>query len=120
LHQNVHLVELDLLLGGRRLPLRDPLPPGDFFVLVARADRRPDCDVYAWTVRQPLPTIPLPLLPEDGEVSMDLAAVFATAYERGRCARSVDYDVPPPALLGPDTMAWVRESVRVAKRSTAR
>src|SRR6266540_219691 len=28
--QPVHLVELDLLLGGRRLPMQQPLPDGDY------------------------------------------------------------------------------------------
>ena len=31
LRQAVHLVEIDLLLGGRRLEVVEPLPPGDFF-----------------------------------------------------------------------------------------
>ena len=49
--QNVHLVEVDLLLGGRRLPLRDPLPPADYYVLISRGDQRPNCHVYHWTLR---------------------------------------------------------------------
>ena len=35
---------------------------------LSRADRRPDADVYAWTVRDPLPSIPIPLLPPDPDV----------------------------------------------------
>ena len=62
LHQDVHLVELDLLRGGQRLPLRDPLPPGDYCTLVSRGDRRPGCAVCAWPLAHPLPTIPVPLL----------------------------------------------------------
>jgi hypothetical protein len=57
----VHLVEIDLLLGGHRLPMARPLPPGDYYGFVARSERRPDCDVYAWTVRDPLPSLPIPL-----------------------------------------------------------
>src|SRR5205085_8771496 len=68
LRQPVHLVELDLLVGGRRLPMDRPLPAGDYYVLVARGDRRPDCDVYAWTVRQPLPTFRVPLLAPDPDI----------------------------------------------------
>src|SRR5438874_2737138 len=29
-----HLVEIDLLRGGERLPTREPLPPGDYYALV--------------------------------------------------------------------------------------
>jgi Protein of unknown function (DUF4058) len=35
LRQNVHLVELDLLLGGRRVPSPRSLPSGDCYYLVA-------------------------------------------------------------------------------------
>src|SRR5262245_33283918 len=39
LYQMVNLVELDLLRAGRRIPSQVPLPPGDYYYLVARADR---------------------------------------------------------------------------------
>ena len=41
LQQPVHLLELDLLLKGRRLPTAAPLPKGDYFALLSRAGRRP-------------------------------------------------------------------------------
>ncbi len=59
--QNVHLVELDLLVRGQRLPMEQELPPADFYVFLSRGDRRPQCDVFAWSVRQPLPRNPIPL-----------------------------------------------------------
>ncbi len=112
LHQDVHLVELDLLLKGHRLPLRNPLPPGDYYALVSRADRRPDCDVYAWALPRPLPPLPVPLRAPDPDVRVDLQAVFATAYERGRYAREVDYSAPPPVSVSKDALAWVEGRVR--------
>jgi hypothetical protein len=115
LWQSLHLVELDLLLGGRRLPLQRPLPPGDYYALIARGDRRPACEVYAWTVQQPLPAIPIPLQAPDPDVWLDLAAVFATAYERGRYARSVDYQAPPGLALTEDKRNWIWQQAQ-AKR----
>jgi len=112
LHHPIHLVELDLLMGGRRLPLEKPLPAGDYYALVSHSDRRPDCDVYAWTVRQRLPSIPIPLLSPDPDVWIDLAAVLATAYERGRYARSIDYTSPPLVSLDDETRRWVLERAR--------
>ena len=114
LGQNVHLVELDLLVGGKRLPLRKPLPSADYYALVSRADERPNCDVYAWTVRDPLPTIPIPLRAPDADVKIDLAKVFATTYERGRYARSVVYGVPVAAPLRRQDRQWA--VVQTAKR----
>jgi hypothetical protein len=97
--QDVHLIEVDLLLGGQRLPLEWELPPGDYYALVSRAERRPNCDVYAWPLQHRLPLIPIPLRTPDPDVILDLAAVFATTYERGRYGRSLDYASPPKVPL---------------------
>ena len=112
LRHRVHLIEVDLLIGGHRLPLERALPPGDYYALVSPGDRRPDCDVYSWTVRQRLPAIPIPLLPPDPDVWLDLAAVFATTYERGRYARSLAYASPPPVSLDDGAQHWVMERAR--------
>jgi hypothetical protein len=112
LRQPIHLVELDLLLGGQRLPMQRPLPRGNYYAFVARAERRPDCEVYAWTVRQPLPTIPVPLRPPDPDVELDLAALFATAYDRGRYRRLIRHDAPPPAALSAPDRAWAEAIAR--------
>jgi hypothetical protein len=116
LRQPVHLVELDFLVGGRRLPMRRPLPPGDFYALVARGDRRPDCDVYAWTIHQPSPTIRLPLLAPDPEITVNLADVLANAYNKGRYDRSIDYSAPLTVPLAPEDRAWAEERARAAQR----
>src|SRR5262245_10376462 len=59
--QSVHLVELDLLRGGRRPSMRKPWPKGDSYYMVSRYEDRPDSQVYSWGLRQPLPTLPTPL-----------------------------------------------------------
>jgi hypothetical protein len=115
LRQNVHLVELDLLLGGRRLPLRVPLPPADYYAFVARGDRRPDCDVYHWMLPEPLPLLPIPLRTPDPDVFLDVGSVFATAYERGGYAREIDYALPPPVPLATERQQWVVECLRAAR-----
>jgi hypothetical protein len=107
----IHLIELDFLLG-RRLLMGRPLPPGDFYAFVARAERRPDCDVYAWSIRQPLPTIPIPLDPPDPDVLLDLAALYATAHERGRYGRMIHRDRPLDLPLAPDDLAWAESLAR--------
>ncbi len=106
LGQLIHLVELDLLLNGARMPMGGPLPPGDYFATVACAENRPLCDVYGWTIRRNLPTIPIPLKSPDADVPLDLAAVFATAYEQGQFAKLVDYAAPLPFPLEPDDRSW--------------
>src|SRR5262249_37321858 len=99
LRQPVHLIELDLLLKGQRPPLLRPLPPGDYYYLLARADQRPNCQVFAWTMRQPLPTLPVALRAPDPDVLINLGAVFATAFQRGRYEGDINYAAPPDVAL---------------------
>ena len=96
LYQPVHLVELDLLCGGKRVPMNQPLPLGDNYYFVSRFEQRPDCQVYTWILPDRLPTLPVPLRVPDSDLLIDLQAVFNTTYERGRFARRIDYSVPQP------------------------
>jgi len=112
LNQHVHLIELDLLLGGRRLPLQASLPAGDFYYLLSRADGRPDCQVFAWRLRDPLPTLPVPLRAPDPDVMINLGDVFVTAYERGRYRRKIDYAGELPHGLSEADREWARQVVQ--------
>jgi hypothetical protein len=109
--QNVHLVELDLLLEGRRLPFEMPLPQADYYYSIARAEQRPDGQVYAWRLCQPLQTLPVPLRRPDSDLQIDLGAVFATVYERAKFFRRVDYHGPIPPFVGEADRQWVEEMV---------
>ncbi len=99
--QGVNLVEIDLLIAGRRLPMARPLPPGHFFAIVARASKSAIGHVYAWSLDQSLPRIPIPLEDPDPDVFLDLADLFALAYQRGRYARLINYDKPLGIPLHP-------------------
>jgi hypothetical protein len=102
-----HLVELDLLRGGARLPMKDPLPQGDYYAIVSRAERRPQADVYAWALDQPMPTIRIPLLPEDDHAPLNLQQVFEAVYERAAYDLSLDYhsNLSPP--LSHEARRWL-------------
>jgi hypothetical protein len=81
--QPVNLVEIDLLLSGRRMPAEGQFPPGDYYA------RAPDPDV-----------------------ALDLAEVFRVCYDRGEYARILRYGTPLPANfpISPQDRAWA-ESV---------
>jgi hypothetical protein len=106
IHEPIHLVELDFLIDGRRPLMAGPLPPGDFYAFVSRAGRRPDCDVYGWSVRLAPPPIPLPLDPPDPDLMLDLASLYATAHDRGRYARKIRRDRPLGLPLAAADLAW--------------
>lgn len=108
--QKVHLLEIDLLVAGKRLPMRQQLPSDHYYVLVSRAEERPDADVYHWSVRAALPVVPCPLMAKDGDVYVDLAAVFREAYRRAAYDRLINYANPPTIPLGPDDLAWAAET----------
>jgi len=84
LRSTVHLVEIDLLLNGERLPTVEPLPEGDYYAFVSRSEYRPAVEVYYWRRDEQMPTIPIPLLRDDGEVYLDLQAVYEETYRRAR------------------------------------
>jgi hypothetical protein len=105
---DINLVEIDLLRAGRGIQLAKPLPQSHYHAFVSRADRRPDCDVYSWTVRDKLPTVPIPLRAPTPDASADVARAFEMAYQRGRYGRMVRYsEPPPPPAFSPDEAAWV-------------
>jgi hypothetical protein len=94
LSQQVHLIELDLLRAGQRVPFAKPLPPADYYYILSRYEERPDCQVYAWQMAHALPTLPIPLRAPDPDIYVDLSSVFTTAFDRGRFARRIDYASP--------------------------
>jgi hypothetical protein len=116
IRRDVHLVELDLLQRGERLAMDRPLPPADFYALVSRADQRPNCDVYSWNLRDPLPSVPIPLLRPDPDVLLDLKPVFAREYKAGCYARRIDYSIPAATVKKAADRAWAQQIARAAHR----
>ena len=108
LYQNVHLAELDILRGGQRLPLAKALPQADAYYLVSREEQRPDCQVYSWMLADALPVLPVPLRAPDADLLIDLAAVYTTAYDRGRFQKRIDYQGASLAQLTTKEIEWAR------------
>jgi Protein of unknown function (DUF4058) len=112
IHQPVHLVELDLLIRGKRLTMEEELPKGHYYAFVSRAERRFLSETSTWTIRDPLPTIPIPLLAPDPDIPLDLAAIFQTVYQRARYERSIKYKAPLGLPLSPEDRAWAEAIAR--------
>lgn len=102
-----HYVELDLLRGNRRLPVED-LPPCSYCALVSRVEERPEVGLWPVTLRDPLPTISVPLRAPDADVSLDLLAVFARAFSAGGYDRYI-YEGSPDPPLAEEDFAWAAE-----------
>jgi hypothetical protein len=113
LRTRVHLIEIDLLRSHPRMPFDDPLPAADYLVMVAKGGERPHCSVWPISVRQPLPTIPIPLLDPDPPVPLALGQALHTAYERARYDLRIDYRKPPFPPLTPPDAAWAEALLHV-------
>ncbi len=100
LHTGTSLVEIDLLFDGERVPMGKPRPPqADYYALVSRANRFPKASVWAFTVRDPLPVLPVPLKPADGEIVLALRPCLDRAYEDAGYQNRIDYAHPPAVAL---------------------
>lgn len=107
-----HLLELDLLRAGQRVPMQQPLPDAPYFVLLSRAERRPMTDVWPITLDQPLPLVPVPLLPDDADMLLDLQAAFTATYDLLGYDLIIDYRQPPAVALAPVDAAWADQQLR--------
>lgn len=103
-----HLVEIDLLRAEAPLPMQGAVQLADYHILVSRAGTRPQAELYAVTVRQPLPRFPLPLKSPGESVVVDLCAIFQGVYDRASYDLRIDYSQPPPPFSAAD-QAWLQQ-----------
>jgi hypothetical protein len=114
-----HLLEIDLLRQGVRFPTATPLPANPYFVFISRAERRKEVEVWPIPLETPLPAVPVPLLPGDQEVRLDLQQALTTVYDILGYDEMIDYQHPPPGPLTAAQAAWVDEQLRRAGRRAA-
>lgn len=110
-----HLLEIDLLRGGQRIRLVGEPPPAAYYVYLSRYQHRPVTQVWAISLRQRLPVVPVPLLPPDPDVTLDLQAAVDACFALVHYERLLDYTAPPPPPeLSEDELQWVEERLRAA------
>ncbi len=112
----VHLLEIDLLRGGKRPPLARPVPDASYYIMLSRIETRPRVLVWPIQLQEPLPIITVPLRRPDADVALNLHEAFSDVYDR--CAYDVQLDynkaVPPPAL-SKTQQAWVDKLLYTTK-----
>ncbi len=82
MNSSSHWVEIDLLREGVPLRIRESVPPCDYVVHVSHEARRPRGLLGQIYLSQRLPSVQIPLRPEDPEVELDLQAVLNHVYDR--------------------------------------
>ena len=115
LQTRTHLLEIDLLRQGRRIPLLGELPAASYYVYLSRVPRRPFTQIWPISLRAPLPTVPVPLLPPDPDVPLELQTAVKACFDLVGYERLLDYSgpLPPPELDENDT-TWVAETLCAA------
>ncbi len=103
-----HLVEIDLLRGGPRLPFASALPECAYYAMVSRMEDRPQADLWPIGLRDRLPVLPIPLREPDQDVCVDLQAVLHRVYDGARYVNYIYEESPYPALNAVDN-AWARQ-----------
>ena len=109
LESAAHFVEIDLLRGGRPMPL-EQRPRCDYSVLVSRAEARPRAGFWPIRLRQRLPVIPIPLLPGDPDAQIDLQEILHYVYDATGYEDFIYAGRPDPRLSSRDA-AWARTFV---------
>jgi len=96
-----HLVEIDLLRGGPPMPA-DDRPSCDYSVLVSRVGDRPRAGFWPIGLRDALPTIPIPLGPDEPDARLDLRNVLDRVYDEAGYHFFLYEQAPEPPLTGVD------------------
>ena len=114
LSSTTHLLEVDLLRQGKRVPMQQFLPEVPYFVFLSRVEQRPITEVWPIQLTMPLPIVPVPLLPGDEDILLDLQLAFTTVYDDFGYDLSVDYTQPPEIPLAEDTAVWTNDLLQKA------
>jgi hypothetical protein len=109
LRSAVHLVEIDLLRGGPRLPVED-LPDCDYCVIVSRWQERPRVGIWPIRLRERLPVIPIPLRAPHPDARLDLQELLNRVYD-GAGYGDYIYTGTPQPRLHPDDDVWARQLI---------
>ena len=109
LQSEAHFVEIDLLRAGNRTEPARGMGRGDYLIWLSRSQDRTNVDYWPTPLESQLPTIPIPLLPGDPDVPLNLQAVFHDVYDRSGYVRRLNYSqsVPAPPLAD-SQIEWLK------------
>ncbi|MBX2997153.1 MAG: DUF4058 family protein [Caldilineaceae bacterium] len=108
LRSRTSLVEIDLLRAGEPMTVVGPDVRSDYRVLISPGWRRPHAQMYAFSLRDPIPEFPIPLLPKEDPPTLPLNDVIHDLYTRARFDLRIDYAQQPIPPLTEDAIQWAR------------
>jgi hypothetical protein len=112
LRSTVHLLEIDLLRAGKHTvaasedALKRRAGRWDYVISLHRAGEGAESDAWTRTVRDPLPTVPVPLTDGHPDVPLNLQEIVAHVWAAGPFRRAIDYTQSPEPPLRSEDAAW--------------
>jgi Protein of unknown function (DUF4058) len=89
-----------------------PPPQGDYCILIRAGWERPQARLYACSIRQALPEVPVPLRRGEPEARLPLGQLLADIYARAHYDLRIDYRQQPEPPLSLLEAAWAEELLR--------
>lgn len=112
LGSRTNLVEIDLLRAGEPMPIFNNGIESHYRILVARGERRPYADLYAFNLRDTIPSFPVPLRSEDVEPGLNLQELLNKIYDEYGYDLKIDYSSEPVPPLSEADAAWADALLR--------
>jgi len=81
-------------------------------IVVSRRNVRPQANLYGFSLRDRIPSFPLPLRQGDTEPTVDLQAALSQVYHRLSYGLVIDYNRSPLPPLSETDSAWADALLR--------
>jgi hypothetical protein len=111
LNSATHLVEIDLLRTGKAKLVAGGVE-SDYRILVSRADCRPEAELYAFNLKEPIPKFRLPLREGDEEPVICLQKLLDQVYQEAALALAIDYSKQPVPPVSDEDFVWIQTLLR--------
>ncbi len=112
LSSSSNFVEIDLLRQGQPLPIQENFARSHYRILVSPEEKRPQADLYAFNLTDPIPCFTLPLRSGDRLPVLNLRQLLDGVYDRSGYGFVIDYAQPAVPPLAKGDAAWVNEWMR--------
>jgi hypothetical protein len=107
LNSATHLVEIDLLRTGKAKLVAGGVE-SDYRILVSRADCRPEAELYAFNIKEPIPKFRLPLREGDEEPVVCLQELLKLVYQEAALYLAIDYSKQPVPPVSDEGFVWIQ------------
>lgn len=106
-----NFVEIDLLRGGQRHSMKGKWPESPYCLLVLWKDRAPWSRVWPTYSTQSVSPVPVPLLPPDPDLVLEIQPLIDTIYAQSRYTRRLRYNDPIDPPLSAEEAAFLKSSL---------